>query len=140
MAGMLSLRVTKEERIRLQRIKEERGCQSLSEAIRLQLGFDRGVGEELDGADDIENVAKLCSQVIYLRDRLDEQHQLLTKIARHLEIPMQERPHAAASRRVRPAVEIPIPVNGREMDGDEPIFATRGGRNHPDLPDGFVRT
>lgn len=143
MAGVLSLRVSKEERAQLQRIKAERGCKNLSQAMRLLLGFPReGPGGELEGADDIENVSRLCGLVILLKDRLDEEHQLLTKIARHLEIPMAERPKATRGRpRAKPNPPIPIPVNGRgDFDEDDAIFAFRGGHEHPDLPDGFARS
>lgn len=142
MAGVLSLRVSKEERATLQRVKAERGCRTLSQTMRVLLGFPReSPGGELEGADDIESVSHLCKQVILLRDRLDEEHQLLTKIARHLEIPMQERPRATRGRpQSNPNPPIPIPVNGRaQSPDDDAVFAFRGGHQHPDLPDGFAR-
>lgn len=142
--SVLSLRVTKDERAKLHAIKRERGCQNLSQTIRLLIGLPRsGPFEEIEGADDIESVSHLVKLVVLWSDRLDEQHQMLTKIARHLEIPLQERPRASRGRpQSNPNPETPIPVNGRaEADDDlDAMFAFRGGHQHPELPDGFARS
>jgi hypothetical protein len=137
-AGFVSVRLTKEERRKLLALKQERGCKSISQVVRLMLGFPRGTDEGLEGADDIDSVSKLWEAVIRLIDRHDEDHKLMIKIARQVGVPL-ERPTLAAVRDdyeppVRPVVEAQTgPIDLREPRG------YRDGDKHPVLPSGFSR-
>lgn len=137
--SVLSLRVTRDERTRLHAIKRDRGCANLAQTMRLLMGLPRsGPFEELDGSDDVDSVVALTKVVVMLKDRVDQQHQMLTKIARHLEIPMSERPRVRAA--PKPEREVAILVSTTTVDEDlDSVFAYRGGHGHPELPDGFSR-
>jgi len=126
-SSRLSIRVTAAERRRLVELRQERGCRNISEVARLLMGFPRddSLGEIFDGSDDIENVDKLCSEVLRMIARIDDAHQLLTRIARHLGLPMRTTGGSFDDQ--------PVVVDAGEA------FPTRGGNHHPVLPEGFVR-
>jgi hypothetical protein len=123
MAGMVSVRVTREERKKLLALKVERGCANMSETIRLALGFPRTAGPEgFDGADDIEGVASLCKTVIAMIDRVEMTNEVVYTLAK--QAGLKEIRH-------RPIVDLV-----RSHDGPHEF---RGGHQHPALPAGFVR-
>lgn len=138
-AGMLSLRVSKAERRQLQMLRAERGHANLSVTMRVLMGFpERTPGGEplMEGSDDIDSVAKLCSLVIQMIDRQDDFAKTLTAIARHVGVPQQLNPFqlAAAERNGTPIHPLPDP--------EKPLaerLEPRGGDRHPDLPPGFAR-
>ena len=138
MAGFVSVRLTKDERRKLLALKTERGCKSISQVVRLMLGFPRGTDEGLEGADDIDSVGKLWEAVIRLIDRMDDQHKLLVKIARHDGVPLERRTLADFDPDyVPPARPVLEPESG-PIDLREP-FPHRDGDRHPVMPDGFQR-
>lgn len=137
---MLSLRVSREEKEQLKRVMAQRSCTSLSDTLRVMCGFPRtGAVAELEGADDIESVSTVASLIRQLIEREDRNHQMLTFICRHLEIPLEARPRQP--RREKPAPPEKtwgITTPERQVAVGEG-FAHRGGHQHPELPDGFVR-
>lgn len=128
MSSRINLRVTAAERKKLLEIQQDRGCKSLSQAVRLLMGFPQDGGpEQFDGADDVDSVGRLADRVLQWTARLDDQHEILSRIATYLKIPKTTR-------------------NGSFEDGaptvDEAMlidFPTRGGHQHPELPAGFAR-
>lgn len=124
MAGFISVRVTKEERKQLLLIKAERHCTTLSQAVRLMMGFSRGEAESVEGADDIDSVASLVKEVILLRDRVDTSNKLIYKMSQHLGMPKIK--DIPTEDLIRPLVVAPMEF--------------RNGDQHPALPDGFMRS
>lgn len=123
MSGFISVRVTKEERKKLLELKVERGCTTLSQAVRLLCGFPRGVDEGLSGADDIDSVGKLVREVVLMLDRLDTNNKLLYKMSQQLGV--REVRHVPTEDLIKPL--------------DAPVVY-RNGNQHPALPDGFKRS
>jgi hypothetical protein len=138
MAGFVSVRLSKEERKKLLALKAERGCKSISQVVRLMLGFPRGSDEGLEGADDIESVDRMCELLIRAVDRIDELTKVETKIARHLNVPLELglREIMAAAKNGRPIH--PPPDLETPMDPDV-LMPTRNGHKHPEMPAGFSR-
>lgn len=123
MAGVLSVRVTSAERKRLLQLKVERGCNNVSDLIRLMLGFPRSPGMEIiDGADDIDSVSALVKTVLILIDRVEMNNAVTYELAQQ-----------AGLRQVRHR-----PIEDLIAPRDEPV-ATRNGSKHPALPEGFAR-
>lgn len=123
MAGFISVRVTKEERQRLFEIKAERGCSTLSQAVRLLMGFTRGSAEGMEGADDIDSVSTLVREVILLRDRVDTANKLTYAMSKQLGMPtIKDIPTEDLAK--------PLVVGPMEF---------RNGDKHPALPEGFSR-
>ena len=123
MAGVLSVRVTSQERKRLLQLKTERGCNNVSDLIRLMLGFPRSPGMEiLDGADDIDSVGSLVKVVLTMIDRVEMTNTVVYQLAQQ-----------AGLRQVRHR-----PVEDLVAPRDEPV-PTRNGHHHPALPEGFAR-
>lgn len=138
MSGYVSVRLSKEERKKLLALKAERGAGSISQVVRLMLGFPRGTDEGLEGADDIDSVSKLWEATIRLIDRVDEQHKVLTKIARQVGVPLERQTLAVVrDDYVDPQTPVIVPDTG-PIDLREPR-GTRNGDRHPDMPEGFLR-
>lgn len=139
MSGMLSLRVSKQERRQLQQLKAERGHKTLSETMRTLMGFPAtdGSGETLmAGSDDIDSVDRLCTLVVAMIDRLDDQNKTLTMIARHVGVPRELSAGAVAASIANRTPLHPLP------DLDKPLEQAntpRNGHKHPELPEGFSR-
>ena len=134
----ISVRLSKDERKKLLALKAERGCKSISQVVRLMLGFPRGTDEGLEGADDIENVERMCELLVRAVDRIDELTKVETKIARHLNVPLEVglREMMAAARNgkpIHPAPDLTVPLE------PEAQFPHRNGDKHPALPSGFAR-
>jgi hypothetical protein len=143
-AGFVSVRLSKEERRKLLALKTERGCKSISQVVRLMLGFPRGTDEGLEGADDIESIDQMCQLVVRMVDRMDEEHKLLIKVARQVGVPMERKTidelRAVAGRQgpwSGPERPVAIVETG-PIDLNVPV-PTRNGDRHPDMPDGFSR-
>ena len=122
---MISVRVTYAERKKLMELKAQRGCQNMSQVIRLMLGFPRSVGNEpIEGADDIDGVAKLIAVNLRLIERVDVGNAALASIAKKMGVKeLDHRPIAL--------LETPIDISER--------FPFRNGHQHPALPEGFKR-
>src|ERR1700690_118460 len=119
-------------------LKAERGCNSISQVVRLMLGFPRGTDEGLEGADDIDSVSKLWEALIRSIDRQDDAHKLLTKIARQVGVPVER---YAPNQHWKGYVPSKEPVKEPEtgpIDLREPR-EYRNGDRHPALPEGFSR-
>lgn len=124
--GMIALRLSHAERVKLQEIRVQRDCRTISDAVRLMLGFPRVAGADgMEGADDIQSVDRLCQLVVKMIDRMDVVIKTQTKIARKLGI--------ADSKDV-PTSELSQPV-----DVDQRFPARNGSKHRPALPDGFER-
>ena len=127
MGGILTVRLDASERKKLRALQQERGCKNLSQVVRLMCGFPRDdQHESFEGSDDVDSVTTLTKWVMRSIDRQDDARHILTRIARHLNVPMQ--------------------TPGGTFDADDlpPIdpgrpFETRGGHQHPILPSGFER-
>lgn len=138
MSSFISVRVTKEERKRLMALKAERGCGSISQVVRLMLGFPRGTDEGFEGADDIDSVGKLWEAMVRLIERVDDAHKLETKIARQVGVPMERYPPWMQTPHYVPSTEpVKEPETG-PIDLREPR-ELRNGDRHPALPEGFER-
>jgi hypothetical protein len=127
--AMLSLRVTREERKQLLRIRDERGCKYVSDAIRLLLGFPRMPEDDvgIEGMDDIDSVDTLCRNVLHMTSRLEKQTELLIKIAHHVGVPLKgER-------------ELPVDLTVLSADANGELIKTGPTRKRPALPQGFAR-
>jgi hypothetical protein len=125
MAGMLSVRVTNAERKKLMELKAQRGCNNLSEVIRLLCGFPRtATGEIIDGADDIDGVDKMIRVCLRLVDRVENQGLTLTEIAKQLNI--------------KQVKHQPIEVLAQPI-AEQPLYEYRNGHKDPALPEGFKR-
>jgi hypothetical protein len=125
MAGMISVRVTHAERKKLMELKAQRGCENMSQVIRLMLGFPRSVGDEiLDGADDIDGVSSMIRVVLRLIDRVETSNATVYKLAKQ-----------SGLKEVR---HRPLEVLATPVSADEPV-PYRGGHEHPALPEGFQR-
>jgi hypothetical protein len=138
MAGFVSVRLSKEERKRLLALKAERGCKSISQVVRLMLGFPRGTDEGLEGADDIDSVSKLWEAVIQLISREDDEIKVITKIARQVGVPMDR---YALNIHEDDYVPDPTPLRVPEtgpIDLRVPM-EHRNGDRHPVMPEGFSR-
>jgi hypothetical protein len=139
MAGMLSLRVSNQERRQLQQLKAERGYANLSVTIRKMIGFPERTPDNeplMEGSDDIDSVAKLCNLVLRVIDRQDDLIKQQTAIARHVGVPTKLNPYqlAAAERNGTPIHPV--------ADPEKPLaerMEYRNGDRHPELPDGFSR-
>ena len=139
-AGMLSLRVSKAERRQLQMLRAERGHANLSVTMRVLMGFpERTPGGEplMEGSDDIDSVAKLCTLVLQMIDRQDDMVKELTRIARHVGVPRElsdgaVAAHIANGTPLHPLPDLETPIGARDIRHP-------GGRTHPDLPPGFAR-
>lgn len=145
MSGFVSVRLSKEERKRLLSLKTERGCKSISQVVRLMLGFPRGTDEGLEGADDIESIDQMCQLVVRMVDRMDEEHKLLTEVARKVGVPIKGK---QTINELREAVGKQGPWEGERAPATLPEtgpidlnvpLATRNGVHHPDMPTGFSR-
>ena len=134
----ISVRLSKDERKKLLALKAERGCKSISQVVRLMLGFPRGTDEGLEGADDIENVERMCELLVRAVDRIDELTKVETKIARHLNVPLEVglREMMAAARNGKPIHPAPDLLTPMDPDIPKPF---RNGDKHPELPVGFIR-
>src|SRR5665213_3351766 len=122
---MISVRVTYAERKKLMELKVQRGCQNMSQVIRMMLGFPRSAGDEpFEGADDIDGVSKLCTLVVRMVDRQDVANRLLARMAEKQGIKDVDHQKVAV-------LDAPL----------EPIepFEFRNGHQHPALPEGFKR-
>lgn len=138
MSGFISVRLSKEERKRLLALKAERNCKSISQVVRLMLGFPRGTDEGLEGADDIDSVSKLWEATIRLIDRIDDQQKVLTKIARANGVPMERyAPHMSGDHYKPDETPLKEPETG-PIDLREPR-GYRDGDRHPAMPTGFER-
>jgi hypothetical protein len=126
MGAIVSLRVTREERRQLERLRQRRGCRSLSDTMRLQIGFPLECAESLDGADDIAGVERLAHATLRMIDRLDDANKLTYKIAQHLGIPMVR--HKSMDQLMAPLVEL-----------EQPAPLHEDGRKRVHLPPGFSR-
>jgi hypothetical protein len=118
---MLSLRVSKAERRQLQMLRAEKGHPNLSVTMRVLMGFPpAGPHDEafIEGADDIDSVAKMCNLIVQMIDRIDQLIQQNTLIARHVGVPYAERNH------ITPGAALEHRPNGAK---------------HPELPEGFQR-
>lgn len=142
MSGFISVRLSKEERKRLLALKAERQCKSISQVVRLMLGFPRGTDEGIEGADDIESVDQMCQLVVRMVDRIDEQGKLLTKIARQTGVPLERKTladlRAAEGRDYTGPERLTAVVETGPIDLNETL-PSRNGDLHPAMPDGFAR-
>jgi hypothetical protein len=92
MAGMISIRTTKAERDTIKTWCKQRGVATMSELIRIQLGFEPGLEEAgtrpLDSIQELESVEGCFRVLCNLVDRFDDQRVLVNKIARKVGVQM----------------------------------------------------
>jgi hypothetical protein len=128
-SGFLSVRLSKDERKKLLAIKAERGCATMSQAIRLLAGFPRGVDEAIDGSEDIDGITTLIKEVILLRDRVDTSNKLIFVFDQEMRKLLGERARLRRDIRVE---DLDKPLEGP--------MEFRNGDKHPALPEGFQRS
>lgn len=89
MAGVISIRFSKDERALLRRRWREGGFPSLSAYVRTQLGLDAVGGmDPVTEYEEIDSV-RVLQAVVEVRDRLDNVTTALNQISRHLGIRTQ---------------------------------------------------
>lgn len=128
--GMISVRINRAERKQLMEMKAARDCRSLSDVIRLMLGFPRATNAEspLAGSDDIESVDRLCELVVRMIDRQDTGNKAMTRLLKYFGI---------QDSKDIPVAQLSAPLS-TEPDGPERA-PRNGSAHHPALPDGFSR-
>jgi hypothetical protein len=118
--GLIAIRVNRDERKRLKELQAQRDTKNLSDTVRFMLGFPHaGDVGGIPGADDIEDVDRLCGLVVNLIEKVNVGNQMLTQLCRKEGIR-----NAMADILERPLAATVLP---------------RGGTRHPDLPEGFSR-